>query len=185
MDAITQFDLNILHSIHEGISCGFLDAVFPKLTLLCYLFIGAALVFLFFRKFRQGGVAMCGAILLSLLVGNLLLKNLVARDRPCWIDPDFLQLLVSVPKDFSFPSAHTMISVSAAAALFHYSKALGIPALVIAALVGFSRLYLFVHFPTDVFAGAVIGVILAVVSCIVTDKIAAKIKKIKSKKAVN
>ena len=42
MDAITQFDLNILHSIHEGISCGFLDAVFPKLTLLCYLFIGAA-----------------------------------------------------------------------------------------------------------------------------------------------
>lgn len=47
MDAITQFDLNILHSIHEGISCGFLDAVFPKLTLLCYLFIGAAVVFLF------------------------------------------------------------------------------------------------------------------------------------------
>lgn len=153
MDAITQFDLNILHSIHEGISCGFLDAVFPKLTLLCYLFIGAAVVFLFFRKFRQGGAAMCGAILLSLLVGNLLLKNLVARDRPCWIDPDFLQLLVSVPKDFSFPSAHTMISVSAAAALFHYSKALGIPALVIAALVGFSRLYLFVHFPTDVLGG--------------------------------
>ena len=175
MDAITQFDLNILHAIHEGISCGFLDAVFPKLTLLCYLFIGAAVVFLFFRKFRQGGAAMCGAILLSLLVGNLLLKNLVARDRPCWIDPDFLQLLVSVPKDFSFPSAHTMISVSAAAAL-------GIPALVIAALVGFSRLYLFVHFPTDVLAGAVIGVILAVVSCIVTDKIAARIK---SKKAVN
>ena len=135
MDAITQFDLNILHAIHDGISCGFLDAVFPKLTLLCYLFIGAAVVFLFFRKFRQGGAAMCGAILLSLLVGNLLLKNLVARDRPCWIDPDFLQLLVSVPKDFSFPSAHTMISVSAAAALFHYSKALGIPALVIAALV--------------------------------------------------
>ena len=72
--------------------------------------------------------------------------------------------------------------ISAAAALFHYSKALGIPALVIAALVGFSRLYLFVHFPTDVLAGAVIGVILAVVSCIVTDKIAARIK---SKKAVN
>ena len=118
MDAITQFDLNILHAIHKGISCGFLDAVFPKLTLLCYLFIGAAVVFLFFRKFRQGGAAMCGAILLSLLVGNLLLKNLVARDRPCWIDPDFLQLLVSVPKDFSFPSAHTMISGSAAAALF-------------------------------------------------------------------
>lgn len=82
MDAITQFDLNILHAIHDGISCGFLDAVFPKLTLLCYLFIGAAVVFLFFRKFRQGGAAMCGAILLSLLVGNLLLKNLVARDRP-------------------------------------------------------------------------------------------------------
>ena len=75
-----------------------------------------------------------------------------------------------------------MISVSAAAALFHYSKALGIPALVIAALVGFSRLYLFVHFPTDVLVGAVIGVLLAVVSCIVTDKIAASIK---SKKAVN
>ena len=76
----------------------------------------------------------------------------------------------------------TILIASAAAALFHYSKALGIPALVIAALVGFSRLYLFVHFPTDVLVGAVIGVLLAVVSCIVTDKIAARIK---SKKAVN
>ena len=59
MDAITQFDLNILHAIHEGISCGFLDAVFPKLTLLCYLFIGAAVVFLFFRKFRSIYRRMC------------------------------------------------------------------------------------------------------------------------------
>ena len=103
MDAITQFDLNILHSIHEGISCGFLDAVFPKLTLLCYLFIGAAVVFLFFRKFRQGGAAMCGAILLSLLVGNLLLKNLVARDRPCWIDPDFYSSWYRCLRTFRFP----------------------------------------------------------------------------------
>ena len=71
----------------------------------------------------------------------------------------------------------TILIASAAAALFHYSKALGIPALVIAALVGFSRLYLFVHFPTDVLVGAVIGVLLAVVSCIVTDKIAASIKR--------
>lgn len=88
-----------------------------------------------------------------------------------------------MPKDFSFPSApYHDIQFLPAAALFHYSKALGIPALVIAALVGFSRLYLFVHFPTDVLVGAVIGVLLAVVSCIVTDKIAARIK---SKKAVN
>ena len=182
MDAITQFDMNILHAIHENISCGFLDAVFPKLTLLCYLFIGAAVIFLFFRKLRQSGAAMCGAILLSLLVGNLILKHLVSRDRPCWLEPDYLQLLVSVPKDFSFPSAHTMISVAAAVALFRYNKKLGIPALIIAAVVGFSRLYLFVHFPTDVLAGAVIGIVLGIVSCIVTDKIWAKIK---SKKAVS
>ena len=176
MDAITQLDMSILHSIHEGISCGFLDFAFPKLTLLCYLFIGAAVVFLFFRKLRQSGAAMCGAILLALLVGNLLLKNIVARGRPCWLEPDYMQLLVSVPKDFSFPSAHTMISVAAAVALFHYNKKLGVIGLVAAAVVGFSRLYLFVHFPTDVLAGAVIGIILGVISCVVTDKVTAKIK---------
>lgn len=175
MDVITQFDMRILHELHEGLSNGFLDAVIPWITMLCYMWIGVAVAFLFIKKFRRCGIGMCGAMLSSLLSGNILLKHLVARARPCWIEPDYLQMLVSVPKDFSFPSAHTMISVSAAVVLFCYNKKLGIPAIMIAILIGFSRLYLFVHFPTDVIVGAVIGTFLGIASFIITEKVSARI----------
>ena len=185
MDAVTQFDMNILHAIHDNLSCGFMDFVMPKVTLLAeygVFWILVAVVMLIVRKYRRCGVALCATMLSSLLVGNVLLKHIVARARPCWLEPDYLHMLVSVPKDFSFPSGHSMISFTAAVVIFHYNKKLGIPALCIAALVAFSRLYLFVHFPTDVLAGSVIGALLGVASFVVADKVADNIRKKKELK---
>ena len=84
----------------------------------------------------------------------------MARERPCWIDPA-VQLLIENPGDFSFPSGHTMASFEAAVSILLYNRRWGAAALVLAALIAFSRLYLFVHFPSDVLTGLVLGVVIA------------------------
>lgn len=97
-----------------------------------------------------------GGLVCSAVVGNLILKNLVARSRPFSLNTT-VNLLISAPTDYSFPSGHTMASFVAAMILYHTDKRLGIPALMLAFLIAFSRLYLYVHFPSDVIAGALIG----------------------------
>ena len=69
-----------------------------------------------------------------------------------------MQLLIAVPRDYSFPSGHTQASFAAASALMQTNKKAGISAYILAALIAFSRLYLYVHFPTDVLAGILIGI---------------------------
>ena len=103
------------------------------------------------------------AMLLTFIIGNLILKNAISRDRPCWIEPT-VTLLVKSPTDFSFPSGHSMNGFTAAVTILFYDKRWGIAAVVLAALIAFSRLYNFVHFPTDVFAGIVIGTVIACVT---------------------
>lgn len=109
------------------------------------------------KKYRECGLQMFAAMLLAFIVGNLILKNLVARDRPCWIDPS-IALLVKSPLDYSFPSGHTMNGFVSAVTIFCNDRKLGTVAIILAALIAFSRLYNFVHFPTDVLAGMVIGI---------------------------
>ena len=109
-----------------------------------------------------------GALIFSALFGNIILKPLVARQRPCWIN-ETVELLVQVPKDYSFPSGHTQASFAAATALFTGNKKAGICAFVLAALIAFSRLYLYVHFPTDVLAGIVFGICCGLLSAFVFD----------------
>ena len=110
------------------------------------------------KRFRKCGVAVLLALVLDFLLANVILKPLVARPRPCWIN-DTVELLVRVPKDYSFPSGHTMASFAAAGALLLTEKKLGICSLVLAFLMGISRLYFYVHFPTDVLAGMVLGLL--------------------------
>ncbi len=105
------------------------------------------------KRYRKGGLQMLMAMALAFIVGNLILKNVIARERPCWIDPS-VALLVASPSDYSFPSGHSMNGFAGAVSLLW----LGIPAVVLAAVIAFSRLYLFVHFPTDVLVGTAIGI---------------------------
>lgn len=156
---ITGVDWTILYGI-QSIRCAFLDAVMPVITHLGsagIVWIITALAMMFTKKYRRTGVIMAIGLVLGVIIGNLMIKNLVARERPCWLDETVL-MLVNVPKDFSFPSGHTLASVISAAVLMFSDRRFGFAALPIAVLIAFSRLYLFVHFPSDVFCGALLGI---------------------------
>jgi undecaprenyl-diphosphatase len=96
------------------------------------------------------------ALLIGLLLANLTVKPLVARPRPFQIDTA-LTLLIPPPGEFSFPSGHSVSSAAAATVLALGNKKFGWVAVPLAALIAFSRLYLTVHFPTDVIAGLLLG----------------------------
>ena len=143
----------------QGLHAPWLDQVMAALTFLgnagwFWIVLGAVLFCA--RKTRGWGLAVLLSLLAGFLLGNCLLKPLVGRQRPCWIDPG-IALLVANPADFSFPSGHTLAGFEAAVSIFLYHKGWGSAALLLAGLIGFSRLYLFVHFPTDVLAGALLG----------------------------
>lgn len=116
-----------------------------------------------FKKTRKCGAAVLISYVLVYIVGQYGLKDLIARARPCQLD-ETVKLLVDRPGSFSCPSTHSAWAFAAATSILLYYRKAGIGAMIVAALIGFSRLYLFVHFPTDVLFGAVLGVILAVIT---------------------
>ncbi|MDD3115370.1 MAG: phosphatase PAP2 family protein [Anaerovibrio sp.] len=112
------------------------------------------------KDYRKTGIAILLGLTFSLIVGNGLLKHLVERTRPC-IDYPLVPLLLHAPaaNDFSFPSGHAFSSFVAATALFRgIEKKWGRTALGLAAAIAFSRVYLFMHYPSDVFTGALLGI---------------------------
>lgn len=115
------------------------------------------------KETRETGAVVLLALLFCLVTGNLILKNLVARPRPCWRDPG-VEMLIAIPRDYSFPSGHSMSSFAAATGLFVRKKKWGIPALALALLIALSRMYFYVHYPTDILAGTLIGIALGCLS---------------------
>lgn len=120
-----------------------------------------ALVLICIKKTRKIGFTMAISLVLSLIFTNLIIKNVVDRPRPFQYD-ETLKLLVSKPIDSSFPSGHSSASFAAAVAIFMNNKKYGIPAIILALLIALSRLYVSVHFPTDVAAGIILGIIYGV-----------------------
>lgn len=166
MNWLEAIDFGILDFIQTHLRSGLMDRMMPFITQFGnagWLWILLGLGFAATRRYRERGFKMLLALAGCLLVGNLTLKPLVARMRPFALREEML-LLIAAPTDFSFPSGHTMASFAAATVLFLEDRSLGIPALVLAALIAFSRLYLYVHFPSDVACGLVIGVLLGVLS---------------------
>ena len=156
------FEINILYWIREHLTCPFLDGVMPPLSALSAhgeIWILLAVVLICIPKTRRAGLTVGVALLMGYLIGNMGLKNIIGRVRP--YDVVDVPLLVERLHDFAFPSGHTLASVGAATALTLHYRRWGVAALVLAAIIGFSRLYLFVHYPTDVAAGALLGVALA------------------------
>ncbi|MFR1974204.1 MAG: phosphatase PAP2 family protein [Oscillospiraceae bacterium] len=115
------------------------------------------------KKYRRQGILLLCGLAAGVLVGNVFLKNFVARPRPCWLDSS-VRLLIANPTDYSFPSGHTLSSVIGATILTKTDRRFGYAAIPLAALIAFSRLYLYVHFPSDVLAAAVLGVLIGKVS---------------------
>ena len=124
------------------------------------IWIAVAVFLLFIKKTRKCGILMLISMCLGLVLGNGILKNLIARDRPCWIDTN-IPLLIPNPLDFSFPSGHTLASFEAAVMIFLHNKKWGSISFILAILISFSRMYLFVHFPTDILGGIVLGTLIS------------------------
>ena len=107
---------------------------------------------------RKYGLAMLVGLCIDVIVCNGLLKNLVARTRPCDVNTA-IQLLISHPTDYSFPSGHTAASFTAVAALyFSGDKKIWKAAIILGILIAFSRMYLYVHYPTDILGGILVGI---------------------------
>ena len=164
-----NFDLPILDWIAANLWCPFLDAVMPVITLLGdagIFWIAIAVVLLFFPKTRKIGLGMGAALVMGLLICNCMLKPLTARIRPYDYQLQHfgvtIKLLIEAQHDFSFPSGHTIASFEAATVILLHNKKFGIPAMLLACLIAFSRLYLYVHYPTDVLASVILGTAFAI-----------------------
>ena len=123
------------------------------------IWIAFTLILLLCRRTRKAGLAMAIALISYLIAGDFILKPLFARPRPCDVNTA-VTILVNRPHGHSFPSGHTASAFAAAFALWLQNRKLGVPALVLAAFIAFTRLYLYVHFPTDILGGAVLGIAL-------------------------
>ena len=160
-DQIRQaVEFAILDWIQAHLRCAFLDFFLPLVTSLSNngeVWIVLALVLLLFRHRRRQGLSVAAALLLDLVSCNLFLKPLIGRVRPCVVNPA-VELLLAVPGDASFPSGHTAVSFAAVSALYFSKSPLWKPAAVLACVIAFSRLYLYVHWPSDVLGGIVLGV---------------------------
>ncbi len=166
MNALAEgFDLPILDWIaarlHSPVMDGFMSFIthFGDAGL---FWIAVAVLLLCLPKYRRLGLGMGLSLLIGLLICNITLKPLIARMRPYDYQWNYFQkeieLLIAAPKDYSFPSGHTLASFESATVLMLNDRRLGIPALILACLVAFSRLYLYVHYPSDVLFALVAGV---------------------------
>ena len=118
------------------------------------------------KKYRKVGFTMLIALVLSVIFCNIIMKNIWHRPRCFWVDGQRLTVsgefenlynIFNSIGDYSFPSGHTSASFAAALAIFMWRKREGIYAIVLAALIAVSRLYLTVHYPTDVFVSLILG----------------------------
>ena len=148
--------LNIIQNLRTDIG----DTIVPLITKLGdagMIWICLTIVLLIIPKTRKTGVIMMAALLVDVLLCNVLIKNLVARTRPFDVNTA-VQLLVTKPQDYSFPSGHTAASFASVTALyFAGEKKMWKAALVLAVLIALSRLYLYVHYPTDIIGGVIFG----------------------------
>lgn len=167
---IQNIDYVILKFIQTNMHNSIMDKMMPIVTrfgdgLSIWMLIGVLLVIT--KKYRKYGFIVVLSLTMCFVVGNLTLKPLVARIRPFETVPIMNVLLISEPTDFSFPSGHAMCSFAASVGIFYMNKKIGTFALCLSAIIGFSRLYLYVHYPSDVFFGTIIGILLGFVSIII------------------
>ena len=154
----------------------------PIITLLGdagIFWIAVAVLFIFTKKYRKIGIGMMFALMMGLVICNIWLKPTIARIRPYDFQLQYfakeIPLLAGGMHDFSFPSGHTIASFEAAVVILLGNKKLGIPAMILACLIAFSRLYLYVHYPTDVIVSVILGSILALIGWYLAQKVMDKL----------
>lgn len=163
MQIIEQMEKAMLIFIQENLRGSFLDGVMIVSSwigdyAIIWIALGAFLII--FRKTRKGGFDMLISMAVAAVISNLILKNILARPRP-FLAIDELTLIISPLNSFSFPSGHACSSFAAATALALTFRGKGALAFIPAAMISFSRIYVGIHYPSDVLCGALIGVLVA------------------------
>lgn len=175
---MNQLEVSILLWIQENLR-GALDGFWVFITHLGdagYLWIAIGVALLLFKKTRPVGIAVLLALLINLCITNIALKNIIARPRPFNVSTE-LVTLIKHPSSFSFPSGHTSGSFTAALVLYHLlPRKAGVPAMILATMIAFSRMYIGVHYPTDVIGGIVVGIIASTVAILIVEKVTKKIQ---------
>ena len=189
MEFVFPFDFPILEYIQTYFRNGITDAFFPAITHLGdagILWIALTALLLIFPKTRKIGFCSAIALAVNFLIVNIGLKPVINRTRPYHMENEYLayglELLTKIQLDPSFPSGHTTASFASATGIFAYNKKFGIAAFITAVLIGFSRLYVAVHFPSDVFAGVLIGIVCGVIAYFINEAIVKTINKKKASK---
>jgi len=175
-------ELEFLHML-QGWHSDWLDAVMVFVTKLGdagILWIAIGLILAVIPKTRKCGVLVLISMAVSFLFGNIILKNVIGRARPFHVD-NTVALLIPEPSEYSFPSGHTLNGFTASVMIFLHYKKPGIVAILFAALIAFSRMYLFVHYPTDILGGIALGIADAVLVYMVAKKVLGR-KKIEETK---
>ena len=151
-----------------------------------WIILAAAMLLIFPKKYRKVGLSMAIALILSLIVCNGIMKHLWARPRAFWVEGqnfvvgDQFENLYGIFQsihDYSFPSGHSSASFAAATAIFMWRKKEGTAALILAALIAVSRLYLTVHYPSDVLVGTITGILYGIASYFIAQQLMKRIPK--------
>ena len=174
MNYLNEFELVFLNWL-QGFKNPVLDVIAEVFSFICelgWLWILIAIVLLFFKKYRKNGIMLGCALALNLIICNLILKNAVARTRPydmanAMYTQDMLGYFARRLTDFSFPSGHAAASFAASLSLAYANRKWGIAAYITTVMVSFSRMYLYVHYPTDILGGAITGTLSAVIVILV------------------
>lgn len=171
---LSELDSGILLWIQEYLRNSVLTPVLKVITTLGNggaIWILLTLLILMMPKTWKAGCMMVAALLGTLLINNILLKNLVARTRPYEVI-EGLTYLVRRPSEFSFPSGHAGSSFAAACVMLRrLPKRYGIPAFVLAVLIALSRLYVGVHYPSDVLFGMISGILISYAAEAIVERI--------------
>lgn len=158
---INRFDTYILLFIKKYFHNKYLDILMPIITCLGnvgIIWILLAVYLLLDKPYRMVGAIVLITLIVGTAFGEGIVKHLVRRSRPCYGENN-TNLLISKPITYSFPSGHTLSSFAAAEILSSYFIQYKYIFFILAILIALSRLYLYVHYPTDVIAGIVFGLL--------------------------